>query len=467
MPERIVPKSFRVLLGVFAGCFGAPSYRNFELLVVGWVHCLGRRTVTAVALASGAVGRRHVSTFHRFFSRATWVLDDLGWVLFRLAVAWVPSEQPLYLVLDDTLARKGGKGVALASMHHDPLLSTQRKPFFSFGHVWVVLAVWVPLPMGSRRGFAVPILFRLFVGAKRGGQRDAPSRATTGARLRAAHAAHPPIGMRPTKLELARELIALVAAWAGERRVYVAVDSAYAGRELLRGRPTNVHLISRLRLDAALWTRPRRRRPGQTGRPRRRGTRVPAPQALAATWRHWRSLPVTLYGRQVTPSIFALTALWYAALPEHPIRIVVVRDPTGRRQDEAFFCTDTTVTETFILEGYARRWTLEVTFHDTKQHLGLADPQAQSPTAVRRAAPVAFLVYALVLLWYADAQAGATPTAWIDRPWYPGKTSPSFLDMLTALRRAGWRRYLLTPPLPSRCPRNFAFSWPDAVLATA
>src|SRR5215213_2067938 len=128
MPERIVPESFRVLLGVFAGCFGAPSYRNFELLVVGWVHCLGRRTITAVALASGAVGRRHISVFHRFFSRANWALDDLGWVLFRLVVAWLPADQPLYLILDDTLARKGGKGVALASMHHDPLLSTRRTP---------------------------------------------------------------------------------------------------------------------------------------------------------------------------------------------------------------------------------------------------------------------------------------------------------------------------------------------------
>ena len=327
MPERIVPESFRRLLGVFTGCFGAPSYRNFELLVVGWVHCLGRRTVTAVALASGAVGRRHISVFHRFFSRATWAPDELGRVLFQLAVAWVPAEQPLYLVLDDTLARKSGKGVALASMHHDPLLSTRRKPFFSFGHVWVVLALWVPLPMGSTHGFAVPIVCRLFIGAKRGGQRDAPSRAITGARLRAAHAARPPVGMRPTKLELARELIALVAGWASDRPVYVAVDSAYAGRELLRARPANVHLLSRLRLDAALWARPQRRRPGQTGRPRRRGTRVPAPQVLAATWRHWRSLPVTLYGQQVTPSIFALTALWYAALPEHPIHIVVVRDP--------------------------------------------------------------------------------------------------------------------------------------------
>jgi hypothetical protein len=99
--------------------------------------------------------------------------------------------------------------------------------------------------------------------------------------------------------------------------------------------------------------------------------------------------------------------------------------------------------------------------------LGLAGPQVQSPIAVRRAAPMAFLVYALVLLWYADAHACAASTAWVDRPWYPAKTSPSFLDMLTALRRAGWRRYLFESPVPSRRRRNPAFSWPEAVLATA
>jgi hypothetical protein len=56
MPAGIVPESFLGLLAAFATCFGAPSYRAFELLVVGWVHCLGRRTITAVALASGGVG---------------------------------------------------------------------------------------------------------------------------------------------------------------------------------------------------------------------------------------------------------------------------------------------------------------------------------------------------------------------------------------------------------------------------
>jgi len=186
--------------------------------VAGWIHCPGRRTITAVALASGGVGGRHISVFHRFFSRATWSPDALGRVVFRLAVRWIPADQPLYLLVDDTLARKTGKGISLATMHHDPLLSSARRPFCSFGHVWVVLALWVPLPMGGSRGFALPLLFRLYVGAKRGGTKDAPGRPRRGTRQQTAeraHAAHP----RPTKLVLARELLALVARWADGRTV--------------------------------------------------------------------------------------------------------------------------------------------------------------------------------------------------------------------------------------------------------
>ena len=92
-------------------------------------------------------------------------------MVFTLALAWIPADQPLVVLGDETLARKGGKSIAPASMHHDPLLSSTRKPFSSFGHVWV------PLPFGSGRGFALPVLFRLEVGAKRGGRQPSGGRA--------------------------------------------------------------------------------------------------------------------------------------------------------------------------------------------------------------------------------------------------------------------------------------------------
>ena len=449
----IIPETFAGVLAAYATCFQARSYPTFQWLVLDWVQCLERRTLTAVALASGAVGARHISVFHRFFARAEWSLDAVGQVIFQQALRWLPADQPVYLLGDDTLARKAGKCVSLASMHHDPLLSTARKPFFSFGHVWVVLALWVPLPMGRGRGFALPLLVRLYTGAKRGGRADAPSRPTTGQRRRVADAAHAARDQR-TKLELLRELVGLVAGWAPTRRFYLAVDSAYAGRTVLEQRPPNVHVVSRLRGDAALWAPAPKRRPGQKGRPRRRGARLPTPQQVAARCRQWQALAVTIYGRTVSTQVRPVRALWYAALRDQPVQIVLVRDPTGKRRDEAFFCTDPTATARFILEAYARRWTLEVTFHDAKQFLGFAEPQCQTPRAVQRTAPFALLVYDLVLLWFAESVQATTRPTWPVRPWYRHKTAPSFADMLAALRGTLGPPRFFEPTRPARRPAN-------------
>ncbi|MBA2767704.1 MAG: hypothetical protein H0U35_00955 [Sporichthyaceae bacterium] len=82
-------------------------------------------------------------------------------------------------------------------------------------------------------------------------------------------------------------------------------------------------------------------------------------KTMAARRRRWDPLPLTLYGRSVTPHVFGVTALWYGALRDHPVQTLVVRDPSGRRRDEAFCCTDRSVGAAFILEAYAHRWTLE------------------------------------------------------------------------------------------------------------
>jgi hypothetical protein len=165
-------------------------------------------------------------------------------------------------------------------------------------------------------------------------------------------------------------------------------------------------------------------------------------------------LPLVLYGRAVTPRTFTLEALWYGGLRTQLIRIVVVRDPSGRRRDEAFFCTDLERDAAFILLTYSRRWTLEVTFHDAKQHLGFGQAQNQAPQAVERTAPFAGLVYSLVVLWAAaHLQQGGT-LSWIVRPWYRSKSAVAFPDLLNVLRQELWRARFSQPPFPLRRPQN-------------
>jgi hypothetical protein len=476
VPPLIVPESFALVVAACAPCFSAPTYRVFCHLVAGWVHCPGRHTVTGVALAAGerVVGWRHISAFHRFFGRAAWEPDALGKAVFALALRALPAGRPVILLVDDSLARKEGKAIALGSMHHDPLLSTRRRPFSRFGHVWVVVALWLPLPfgvVGGPRGVAVPLLFRLFVGSKRGNCTDAPSRATSGKRYATAQAAFPAeAAPRPTKPALAQAAVALVAGWAvvlaPQRTVYVVGDSAYVNRTTVEGRPVNVEVLGPLHPEAALFAPPPPRRPGQTGRPRTKGDRRPSPTAQARARRPdtWHRLPVTLYGRPVTPLVFRDTALWYSVLRAAPMRYVVVRDPSGRRKDAAFCCTDLTVSVAFLLETYAKRWSLEVTFWLLKGWLGFEEPQNQTVRAVQRTAPFAGLVFALIILWYATELEAGRAATWLVRPWYRHKAAPSFADVLATLRQQGLATAaaaaharpasFLTPPCPHQRPRK-------------
>ena len=94
------------------------------------------------------------------------------------------------------------------------------------------------------------------------------------------------------------------------------------------------------------------------------------------------------------------------------------------------------------------RWSIEVTFENGKQLLGLEDPANRKEKAVRRTAPMALVLYSLIVLWF--HRDGHRHLQFPDRPWYPRKDEPSFADMLTTLRRESWQEKIRPLPLPSR-----------------
>ena len=99
--------------------------------------------------------------------------------------------------------------------------------------------------------------------------------------------------------------------------------------------------------------------------------------------------------------------------------------------------TDPTVTAAFLIQGYCRRWSIELAFFDSKQYLGLHDPRVWSERSVERAHPMAWFVGTLTVLWYC-AEGHQGPQVVRDRPWYTKKVTPTFTDMLGALRLQMW-----------------------------
>ena len=405
------------LVDALAGCFTAPSFVTFQHILAGWILCLDRHTVTGVLRASGAVGKKHHTSFHRFFRQARWNLDAVGLCLLKLVTKLVPADELVVLAVDDTLGRHTGKHIRGASMHHDPLWSTRTRPVFHWGHVWVVLAVVVRVPLWNKK-FALPVLARLYRAVKLCKKERRPFR---------------------KKTELAAEMIALVAAALPDRKIHVVGDAAYANSSIVKRLPSNTHFTGRARPDAALYSPPRQQR---LGRPRVKGEREPSPAKRARTAGGWGRVTVRVYGRTVRVRVKLFDALWYSVSGGRILRFAIIRGWPGHKDDDVLCTTDLGLPAEQIIETYCLRWSLEVTFHEIKGRLGFEEPQNRTERAVERTAPMAMVTYTLTVVWYFTAGHRLPAARLLQLPWY-AKTVPAFSDMLATLRRETWRHRLL------------------------
>lgn len=206
---------------------------------------------------------------------------------------------------------------------------------------------------------------------------------------------------------------------------------------MLRCLPSNVDLISQVHPQGVLYAPPPPRRPGQRGARRKKGDRLPDLQGWAADRKSpWQELGFDQYGLHTTLQVKVQPALYYKAGKDRLLTIILTRDKEGQRPDHRFYCTRLDWDAQQILSAYASRWALEVTFEGAKQVLGLEDPANRLPRAVQRTAPMALVLYSLVVLWF-DAE-GHKHVRFPQRPWYRKKREPSFQDMVTTLRRLSW-----------------------------
>jgi hypothetical protein len=250
---------------------------------------------------------------------------------------------------------------------------------------------------------------------------------------------------RPPKtlIDLARQAALQIHRWLPSRRIVMVADSAFAAIDMLAAVRRHVCVVTRLRLDARLFAPVL---PGRTGRgrPPLKGPRLPRlSQYLLDPATVWRPHIVGLwYGRtRRIVEIASDTAVWYhPGKPPVPIRWLLVRDPTGELEPQAFLATDLDVQPTDILQWFVARWQVEVTFQETRAHLGVETQRQWSDLAILRTTPALLALFSLVTLWAHDiaARQSIAPRA---AAWYP-KTHPTFSDAIAAVRRKLWTQQI-------------------------
>ena len=239
-------------------------------------------------------------------------------------------------------------------------------------------------------------------------------------------------------VERARGLIGQATRWLPGRALVVVADSGYAALELLawcQRQPASVTLITRPRLDAALYEPASARAVGQKGRPRRKSQRLPTLAArLARADTVWKRVRVRWYGGAWRwLEVASDHTVWYhSGLTPVALRWVLIRDLKGRCEPQALLSTNPVLEAIPIVNAFVRRWAMEVTFQEARAHLGVEGQRQWNDLAIARTTPVRLALFSLVALlvqrrpeWQTSVRRAA---------WYQ-KALPTFSDALAQVRR--------------------------------
>lgn len=418
-----LPSEYLTLIQAFAPIFSQRIWQYIQVLALGAILAPGKRTVTAVLRIMGLGQDKHFQNYHRVLNRAVWSGLEISRILLNLLITAFAPVGDLVLGLDDTIERRRGEKIKAKGIYRDPVRSSHSHFVKASGLRWLSLMLLGPIPW-AQRVWALPFLTVL-----------APSERYYQDRLRG----------HKILTTWACQMLLQVHRWLPKRRLVVVADAGFAVISLLarmQRLPNPICMVTRFRLDAALYEPAPARQPHQKGRTRLKGKRLPTlAWVLKDSTTAWQRVTLAhWYGeRRRTVEITSGTAVWYhGGLPVLPIRWVLIRDPKGRFKPQALLCTDLAVKPEQILKWFVLRWRVEVTFQEVRAHLGVETQRQWNDWAILRTTPALLGLFSLVtLLAHRLTQHGQLPVR--QTAWY-AKRLPTFSDALALVRQHLWRQ---------------------------
>lgn len=445
---RTLPAELLNLIVVFQPLFTKPTWEQTQILLLGALLQRGKRTVTACLRVLGLSQETGFQNYHRVLNRAQWSAWQASRILLGLLLLLLPAGSAVVIGADDTIERRRGRTIKGLGCYRDPVKSSHKYVVKCFGLKWLALMLLLKLPWSSRI-WALPFL-TVLCRAKQTGQ-TAKLWHTRRRRRRSKNKKKCQVTVRLSKatprqhktaIDILMILIRQVHRWLPDRLVVLVVDGGYAAVKLalVCAHTPNLALVTRLRWDASLYHLPAERAAGQRGPTASKGAPQRSLKEYAARRdTRWEESEVAWYGGQKKKLwLFSRTALWHTP-GEEPvaIRYVIARDPEGKLRDEVFASTKLDATPAQIIEWVVMRWSVETTFEEAREHLGLETQRQWSDLAIARTTPCLLGLFSLVVLLtrrlQPDGQVPRLTAAWYEKP------EATFSDCLILVRKHLWR----------------------------
>jgi len=338
-------EDIQFILSFFSEIFSRPSFKIFSSFIISFIQS-GKEAHTSSMVQSLTYPflRRSLSSFTRFLGENVWAMEEVAEVAlsqffhhFR-----IKAHSVLFIIVDDTIAKKTGKKIPGCSWHKDGA----RKPHI-FGHQWVLFALLY-------QDFLLPLWAKLY--HPKGTQGCGPFR---------------------TKIQLVKKMLQSLRL-PTPCKVYLLADSWYWGKPLARFcRKYGYHMISQLRSNSAFLIDGKR-------------TKVITLSTIGSAY---RELSLPFYGKRRTLKIARFVGL---IKDFGKAAIVVVKEK--RKKPRYLVSTNLHLSAFDIVKYYAKRWKIEQMIKDLKQRLGFEDYQVRNLQAIQRHVALVLLSYFVLVL---------------------------------------------------------------------
>lgn len=431
-----LPEEFSTQISGFSSLFSKKVFSHAKVLLTGAILSSGRRTVCSCLRSVGLGSLKQFHKFHRVLSLSNWSAYKAAKVLLDLLLdRFVGPDETLVFGIDETVERRWGSKIKARAIHRDAVRSSHSHFVKCSGLKWVCMMLVVPISWVNRV-WALPFLTVLM-----------PS-------IRYDQS----LGKRHKKLsDWARQMILQLKRWLPDRTIMIVADASYACYRLLDTLPQGISMITRLRLDARLFDFPPPRPKGKRGPNQIVGDRqTTLKQRLLESKTKWIRVRIPKWYGQGEKEILVCTgkAIWYKpSYAAVPLQWILIKDPEEKMRPMALLCTNLDLALGQIIEYFIRRWTLEVTFEETRKHLGVETQRQWSDKAILRSTPALMALFSIVSLW-ADSLYHKNELSVSSYAWYH-KKKPTFSDALISVKMKIWRNQQFLTSLFDREVHNF------------
>jgi len=346
-----IPHKITELLYDLHDLFTLPQWNHFQTMVVSLLITPLKQTVTGrnAVLGFGPHRTKHNEFLSKYSTKLSQALQFYALVLLY---SLYKSEEPLYIIFDDSKTSKRGKNMQAAYKFFDHV-----RKRYGYGHHFVCCTLLY-------RGFVIPFAIELY-------RTKEYCQNNKFEFLKLTHIVQNMIVSMPDF---------------GIRRVYVIADTYYSSKHIVKScRDKGYHFVSFLKSNRTITINGRK-------------TKVEtfAKNTFQKQKNHRRKIHLGGSAYRTLRRVCGVKGI--GTVP------VIFSQKQGRKGYLALFTTDESLSTRDILAIYRRRWTIEVLFKYAKQYMGLVAYQHRNEEAVRSHLQLSLIAYALLTHLFIDEQ---------------------------------------------------------------